>query len=164
MKTILIPTDFSTAAFAQVEQMLSNLALEKVQLYFFHAFEMPGSEQDLVGANAKPHLAVLNEDFRKVCVRLKEKYPGQVNQIAYRYLYGNSKAVLCHFLDHNDITHLFLPEGMLPAMVNPRSLDITQQLVATGLPVIQPVKEQLRVRFQSREKSVPAQLAETTAS
>ncbi|MCA0397797.1 MAG: hypothetical protein LCH51_10355 [Bacteroidetes bacterium] len=162
MKTILIPTDFSDNAFSQVEQLLSNSIQEKVKLVFFHAFKMPESEQDLLGDNAKPHSAVLNETFRKGCVRLKEKFPA-ISQIAYRYMYGDSRSVLQHFINHNDISHLFLPEGITVSLVNPRSVDITNKLIATGLPVIQPIREQLRVRFQPREKQA-IRLLETTAS
>lgn len=110
MKNILIPTDFTPQSMTMLENYLETVGTKNINLVFFTAFTLPDSEQDIIGSDAKPHLQVLNEPFRKACRKLKSRFEGTIATIQYKYLYGNSRKVFAIFLQHNKIDLIFCPQ------------------------------------------------------
>ncbi|GAO41160.1 universal stress protein [Flavihumibacter petaseus] len=162
MKTILIPTDFSASSFAAADYLLENLGNEKVNLYFFHAFSLPESEQDVVDKTERPHLAVLSESFRRECCRLKNNHPNLV-QAGYRFLYGNSKKQLRNFIEYNNISHYFLADGQNLSALHPRSLDLSG-LIRKELEQVEVLREIYSIRLRTGRVRQEEPALETASS
>jgi hypothetical protein len=142
MKTILIPTDFTSASLQLIEETILFLQPEPVNIVLFHAFEMPQSMQDVVGVENKPHLQVMNERFRKGCKRIKNKYSASVSNIHYRHMYGNTVSVFKHYLQFNKIDCIVYPSTLTMQTVHPRSIHPDKLIKKSGCQVITSVVDE----------------------
>jgi hypothetical protein len=146
MKTILFPTDFTPQSLSILEQYIKGVSASRSTIILFAAFEMPDSEQDVIGAGNKPHLQVMNEEFRKGCKRLKEKYAERIGNIYYKYMYGNTGKVFKNYLEFNEVDEVFFPDGYQliqphQRFINPGSLlNNTSVKIIREIPVMQTAK------------------------
>ena len=139
MKTILIPTDFTSASLQLIEESILFLQPVPVNILLFHAFEMPTSMQDITGFDNKPHLQVMNEPFRKGCKRIKAKYPLNVYNILFRHMYGNTVSVFKHYLRFNKVDGIVYPESCILQAVHHRSVHPGKMIKKSRYPIIVPV-------------------------
>ena len=139
MKTILFPTDFTPQSLSVLEQYIKSNATLKSTVMLFAAFEMPDSEQDVIGAGNKPHLQVMNEEFRKGCKRLKEKYAGKIGNIYYKYMYGNTFRVFKNYLEFNEIDEIFFPDGYKLIQPHQRFVDPCSFISAAPVKLIREI-------------------------
>lgn len=123
MKNILFPTDFTTQSLHLLELYIKSLTTNKNNIVLFAAFEMPDSEQEVIGAENKPHLQLITEEFRMRCNRLKEKYATTIGNIHYKFIYGNSLKVFKNHLEFNEIDEVFFPDAFRLIQSHPRFLD-----------------------------------------
>jgi len=149
MKTIMIPTDFTTASLQLMEETILVFKPESVNIVLFHAFTMPQSMQDIVGTESKPHIQVINERFRKSCKRIKDKYSDYVNNIHYRHLYGNTMRVFKHYLQFNKIDCIVYPTNYFLQMTHARSVDPDQLIRKCGYPVITSLLPEASVKIST---------------
>jgi hypothetical protein len=139
MKTILIPTDFTSASLQTIEETIRYFRPEPVNIVLFHAFEMPESMQDAVGSDNKPHLQVMSERFRRGCKRLKDKYGAAVYNIGFRHLYGNSVRVFKNYLEFNKVDLIVYPNNQQWQATHQRSVAPDHLVEKCGCPVISSV-------------------------
>jgi hypothetical protein len=132
----MIPTDFTAASLQLMEETILVFKPEPVNIVLFHAFTMPQSMQDIVGADSKPHIQVINERFRKSCKRIKDKYSDYVHNIHYRHLYGDTLRVFKHYLQFNKIDCIVYPSNYFLQITHPRSVDPDRLIRKCGYPVI----------------------------
>lgn len=145
MKTILIPTDFTSASLQLIEESILFLQPEPVTILLFHAFEMPTGMQDIAGSGNKPHLQVMNERFRKGCKRIKSKYPANVYNILFRHMYGSTVSVFKHYLRFNKVDCIIYPESFVLQTVHHRSVHPGKMIKKSGLPVIASVLPEVKI-------------------
>jgi hypothetical protein len=136
MKTILIPTDFSTASLQLIEETILYFKPDSINIILFHAFSMPQSLQDITGHDSRPHLRVMNEPFRKACKRIKDKYGAHVYNITYRHMYGNTVSVFKHYLQFNKIDSIVFPAHYHLQLIHDRSVDPEYMINQCNYPVI----------------------------
>jgi len=136
MKTILIPTDFSAASLQLIEETIRFFRPEPVDIVLFHAFTMPSSMQDIATSADKPHLQVMNEHFRKGCKRIKDRHHQHVQNICFRYMYGDTKAVFRQYLAFNKIDQIVYPSTLVLQSVHARSIHPGKLVKNCGTPVI----------------------------
>ncbi|KYP13173.1 MAG: hypothetical protein A1D16_20835 [Flavihumibacter sp. CACIAM 22H1] len=160
MKNILFPTDFTPQSLGVLEQYIKGASGSRITIILFASFEMPASEQEVVGAGNKPHLQVMNEEFRKGCKKLKEKYAGLIGNIFFKYMYGNTRQVFRNYLDFNEIDQIFFPEGFQLMQPHPRFLDPSSLINNAGIPVIR----ELPTVANSRPKQAAGLKTELSAS
>lgn len=158
MKNILFPTDFTPQSLSVLELYIKSNSTYKNTIVLFAAFEMPESEQDVVGADNKPHLLVMNEEFRKGCKRLKEKYAERISNIYYKYMYGNTVKVFKNHLEFNDIDEVFFPEAYTLIQPHQRFLNPASFINAAPVKIIRevpvvPAQKPKQVIMQKRELS-----------
>jgi hypothetical protein len=139
MKTILIPTDFTSASLQTIEETIRYFRPEPVNIILFHAFEMPGSMQDVVGADNKPHLQVMSERFRRGCKRIKDKYGSVVYNIGFRHMYGSTVRVFKNYLQFNKVDLIVYPSNQLLQPVHKKSVSPDQMIKKCGYTVISSV-------------------------
>lgn len=156
MKNILFPTDFTTQSLHVLELYIKGEASYKNTIVLFAAFEMPDSEQEVIGADNKPHLQVMNEEFRKGCKRLKEKYAEKIGNIYYKFMYGNTLKLFKNHLEFNDIDEVFFPAAYKLIQPHQRFVDPGSFINAAPIKVIReipvaPVQKPKQVATQKRE-------------
>jgi hypothetical protein len=160
MKNILFPTDFTSQSLGVLEQYIKGSGGSRYTIILFASFEMPGSDQDVVGAGNKPHLQVMNEDFRKGCKKIKEKYAAKIGNIYFKYMYGNTRQVFRNYLEFNEIDQIFFPEGFQLMQPHPKFIDPSALINNAGIPVI---RELPSVQV-SKLKQTPSLKAELSTS
>jgi hypothetical protein len=136
MKTILIPTDFTSASLQTIEETIRFFRPDPVNIILFHAFEMPGSLQDIVGPGSRPHMQVMSERFRRGCKRIKDKYGPVVYNIVFRPLYGNTVRVFRNYLEFNKVDVIIYPSNQMVQPVHERSVSPDQMIKKCGYTVI----------------------------
>jgi hypothetical protein len=156
MKNILFPTDFTTQSLSVLELYIKNNSTYKNTIVLFAAFEMPDSEQDVIGSDSKPHLQLMNEEFRKGCKRLKEKYAEKIGNMYYKYMYGNTQKLFKNHLEFNDIDEIFFPEAYTLTQPHQRFINPGSFINAATVKVIRevpaaPAQKSKQVVTQKRE-------------
>ncbi len=137
MTNILIPTDFTPASIKMAEQALQVLELRTVNIVFFHAFELPPSEFELLDpSRPKPYANVLNDSFRQGCKQLKEQNPEAIQKVCFKFLEGNSAPLFRNFIDANEIDIIFYTPHYKFVPINKRSADPLPLFKKSGIKVI----------------------------
>jgi hypothetical protein len=137
MTNILIPTDFTPASVKMAEGAIRCGNFEKCNVVLFHAFELPSTPFDLLGACQRdPACELMTEQFRLACKQVKDEYSRQVNKIIVRSMIGNSRALFRNFAEANDIDLIFCPEEYYFRPVHARSVDPIYLFEKSGVPVI----------------------------
>jgi Universal stress protein family len=137
MTNILIPTDFSPASVKLAEQALHAVNVNTVNIVFFHVFELPYSEFELLNpSRPKPYSHLNLESFRQSCKQLKEQYPRSIQKISYQVLEGDSRPLFRNFIESNEIDMIFCPDHFVFKPVHKRSVNPTTLFKKSGIPVI----------------------------
>jgi hypothetical protein len=119
------------------EGALKNGNYEKCTIVLFHAFDLPSSPFDMLGACQRdPSCELMTETFRQACKQLKDEYAKQVNKIIVRCMIGNSKALFRNFAEANDIDLIYCPEEYYFKPVHVRSVDPVYLFKKCGIPVV----------------------------
>lgn len=137
MTNVLVPTDFTAASLKLAEGVLKNENLRKCNLLLFHAFGMPASPFDYLGATQpNPATESMNEPFRQACKQLKDQYPDRIGKIIVRCLQGDTRAVFRNFIEANDVDLIYCPEDYVFVPVQQRSVDPRYLFKNCGVPVV----------------------------
>lgn len=150
MTNILIPTDFSPASVKLAEQALQAVNVNTVNIVFFHLFELPYSEFELLDpSRQKPYAHVMTDSFRQSCKQLKEQYPRSIQKICFKFLEGNSTPLFRNFVEANEIDMIYCPDHYQYRPVHKLSVDPRKVFSKCGINII-------------REQSAPETVFETT--
>lgn len=137
MTNILIPTDFSAASFQQAAQALQAVNVNSANIVFFHLFELPYSEFELLDPyRKKPYAHVLTDAFRQGCKQLKEQYAKKIGSICFKFLEGNSAPLFRNFADANEIDMIWCPEHYTFTPVHKLSADPRPVFQKSGISII----------------------------
>ncbi|RYD81409.1 MAG: universal stress protein [Sphingobacteriales bacterium] len=137
MTNILIPTDFSSASIKLAEQALQTVNVNSVNIVFFHLFELPYSEFELLDpSRKKPYAHVMTDSFRQSCKQLKDQHSKAINKICFKFLEGNSAPLFRNFIDANEIDMIFCPDHYLFTAVHKLSADPRPVFKKSGVNII----------------------------
>ena len=136
MTNILIPTDFSPASFKMAEQAITILN-KKVNITFFHAYEMPFYYVDLLGLEKPPYFNLLNKNFWNLCTELENKYPNLINEITFKSMQGNTNVLFRNFASVNKIDLIVCPDDYKYIKTHDRSLNPISFFMKSKLPLLQ---------------------------
>lgn len=137
MTNILIPTDFSTASVAMAHQALQEVNVNGVNIVFFHLFELPSSEFELLDPfRRKPYATAFTDSFRQACKQLKEQYPKAIQKVCFKFLEGNSAPLFRNFVDANEIDLIYCPEHFVYTPVDKMSVDPRPVFKKSGVTII----------------------------
>ncbi|MFT3980468.1 MAG: hypothetical protein QM687_08365 [Ferruginibacter sp.] len=148
MTNILVPTDFSAASVKMAEQALQAVNVRSANIIFFHLFELPYSEFELLNpVRKKPYADAINDGFRQSCKQLKDQHPKTIQKICFKFLEGNSAPLFRNFVDANEIDFIYCPDHYVFKQIDPLSADPLPVFKKSGIKVIreeaiaQPVTE-----------------------
>lgn len=137
MTNILIPTDFSAASVKLAEQALQTVNVNSANIIFFHLFELPYSEFELLDpSRKKPYATVMTDSFRQHCKQLKEQHSRAIGTVCFKFLEGNSAPLFRNFADANEIDMIYCPEHYSFVPVHKLSADPRPVFKKSGIPVI----------------------------
>ena len=141
MTNILIPTDFTPASFKLAEQSVTLLN-RKVNIVFFHAYEMPFYYLDLYGMDSPPYYNLLNRDFWNLCNQLKNKYPRLINEVSFKSMQGDTNVLFRNFAEANKIDLIVCPDNYEYIKTHDRCLNPITFFKNSKLPLLQQLVNQ----------------------
>lgn len=137
MTNILIPTDFSANSVKLAEQALQAVNVNSANIVFFHLFELPYSEFELLDpSRKKPYADVMTDAFRQRCKQLKEQHSKSIQKICFKFLEGNSAPLFRNFVDANEIDMIYCPDHYIYQPVHKLSADPRPVFKKSGVNII----------------------------
>ncbi len=126
MRNVLIPTDFTDNSI-QFARHVARSTTDRINIYLFHAFEMPDSLIDAmhrVGLNS--HGSLITESLRISCRRAKMNN-SNIQNISFRVMHGSTVSAFRNYAEALDIDYIAIPEeyrfvSVVKESVNPETM------------------------------------------
>ena len=135
MKTIVIPSDFSSESI-QVADTVLRTYKEEVTIVFIHLFHVADDIQDLLFSSyRKKEYDLVPDEFRKECNMMKELSGGKLKSYKIEFFYGNRLAPLKNFLEYNKADVIAYSESYGVPKLSKSSLDAVSVIKKAGLPL-----------------------------
>ena len=110
MKSILIPTDFTTSSLRLISAATAHFKGQLLQIHLVHALEPDDSIAGLLYLNKRPKLhSLYNDTFLQACEMIKNKYASVISKISIAFYLGNSENSKNSFLNTRGIDAIVLP-------------------------------------------------------
>jgi hypothetical protein len=135
MKTIVIPSDFSTESIQVAETILRNNKTE-IRFVFTHLFHVADDIQDLLFSNyRKKEYEFVSDEFNKQVQILKSVYPHLVS-VKTEFFYGSKLAGFKNFLDYNDAESIAYSESYGVPKLSKSSIEAMPVMKKCGMHLI----------------------------
>lgn len=108
MINVLVPTDFSVASLALIDQTAKVLN-EKLNIYLFHAFEIQQGKEALQNRQIIQN-KLITETLRQRCRRIKANNKN-ISNISVKIMHGSNQIAFSNFTDIHKIDLLVLPHS-----------------------------------------------------
>lgn len=136
MKTVIIPSDFSSESVQVAEAIVRN-AKEEVSILFIHLFHVADDIQDLLFSNyRKKEYEFVSGEFRHECEILREVYSSTLKSIKIEFFYGSKLAVFKNFLDYNKADYIGYSKSYGMPKLSKSSIDALPVIMKCGLPLL----------------------------
>jgi hypothetical protein len=124
VKTILIPTDFSSESLHLIKGAISENEGEKLNIILLYAANNSNSITDLLFFNKKRSLEdAKSEQFQEGCDIILNKYSSIINSFRTELFTGFTQNAFENFIDANQIDEAYIPRNyefkMKKDMFNP---------------------------------------------
>ncbi|MFC4212595.1 hypothetical protein ACFOWA_15450 [Pedobacter lithocola] len=124
MKTVLIPTDFNLESTKVIDALVQNLAGEKLNLIFVHAFKLSDSITDMLMLSRRSRdYENVSDEFYALLNEYKTKYQSNINTIGIEYFYGSTVAAFKNFLEAFDVNAIAFLKDYKFTPINKYSID-----------------------------------------
>ena len=135
MKNVLIPVDLAPAS-ADLAGRVARAIDDRVNIYLFHAFDIPDS---LVAAMQRMggggHYGLITEELRLKCRKVK-KQNGNIDNISFGIMYGSTDAAFRNYAEANRIDLIVVPEGYRFIPLVRDSVDPLRMFRRSGIPLL----------------------------
>ncbi len=136
MKTLIIPSDFTTKSIEMAEAIVSG-SKEETRIIFIHLFHVADDIQDLLFSNyRKREYDFVSEEFWKACNLLKSLYPEVLKSTKVEFFYGNKLAHFKNFLEYNQADEMVYSKSYGIPKISKSSIDALPVIMKCGLPLI----------------------------
>lgn len=154
MRTILIPTDFSSTPLL----LLKHAALsspEKLEVIFLYSTFVSDSITDLLFYSSQKILQeAIPQDFREGCSIMQNKYPEKIINIRYEIFHGNSADSFRVLTELNKVDYVFVSLDQ-PFKLKRNEFNPMKLILRSGVPIEEVV---LQPGTRIAEKDLIAQL------
>ncbi|WP_285010660.1 hypothetical protein [Pedobacter faecalis] len=141
MKTILIPTDFSTDSLRHVPDLCSGRQDETVAVLFVHLFRLSDSISELLLLSRRSReYEYISDEFYTACEKLRKQVPNLVD-LRIEFFYGSTISVFKNFIEANGITNVLHPDLWVCGKLNKFSVEPGQLVTRCGLPLLRTAKQ-----------------------
>jgi hypothetical protein len=131
MKRILVPTDFTLHSI-DLAALAAKAIDSKVDIYLFHAFEMPGSLTETIRYG---YGTLMSENLRIKCKKIKTQN-SNISNISFRPMYGTTDAAFRNYAEANQVDLIVLPQGYKYNSVNSRSVNPVRMFRRSGIGIL----------------------------
>lgn len=131
MKKILVPTDYTQRSIDLAARAAKAIDT-KIDIYLFHAFEMPDS---LMDAMTNTHHNLITEELRVQCKRIKGQN-ANINHISFRALHGTTSVAFRNYAEANEIDLIVLPPEYKFIPVVNKSVNPLHMFRKSGIPIL----------------------------
>ncbi|MBX2915006.1 MAG: hypothetical protein KF856_07020 [Cyclobacteriaceae bacterium] len=149
MRTILIPTDFTSVPLLLLKHAATNMN-HQLDVIFMYSTSLSDSITDLLFYSPKKLIAkVISQDFNEGCIIMQNRYPDKIRSIRYEVLtsaHSNSFAMLAQ---SNKVDEVLLPVDY-NFQLKHLAFDPTRHILHSGVPVSE-VDLHLPVRITERD-------------
>lgn len=154
MTNILIPTDFTERSITFARHVAQSIP-GSVNIYLFHAFEMPDSLIDAMHrAGLSSYNRLITEELRIRCKKAKSQQKN-IQNISFRVMHGNTISTFRSFADALKIDFIAVPAGYKFIPVVKESVNPERMFRKSGLEVASsfPVRTEKRIQHTVSERS-----------
>jgi len=135
MKTVVIPTDFTSEGIQIAEAIVRDIR-DEVRVVFTHLFHVADDIQDLLFSTYREkEYELVPEEFWQECRMLKDNYQ-ELSSIKIDFFYGNKLALLKNFLEYYETDFIAYSEQYGIPKLTKSSLDAMPVLKKTGYTMI----------------------------
>jgi hypothetical protein len=150
MVNVLIPTDFSLGSL-DIAAQAAQAVPDKLNIFFFHAFDMPDSLIDaMIKTGARGHNRLVTEDLRLKCRKIKAANP-VINNISFRIMYGTTVALFRNFAEANAIDLIVYPENYRFVPAVRESIDPARMFLKSGIKVMRSLTTERERPVESKQ-------------
>ncbi|WP_407425446.1 hypothetical protein [Arcticibacter sp.] len=136
MKTILIPTDFSSQAFDCIPSLCAQLQPETLNIVFIHLFKLSDSINDLLLLSRRnKEYEHVSDDFYQQCEETKRVYKA-VKAIRIEFFYGSTLSRFKNFIEANSIDYIVHPEDCTVSSLTKLSIDPSVLVGRCSVPLL----------------------------
>ncbi|TSD67032.1 hypothetical protein FFF34_006435 [Inquilinus sp. KBS0705] len=149
MKTILIPTDYSTSSLDCIHGLCNQFKNEDINLVFVHVFKLSDSITDLLMLSKRSReYEKVSDGFLERCNLLRKQYT-QIQDIKIEFLYGSTLSLFKNFIEANQADAVLSAANCSYSAIHKYSIDPEVLIKKCGLPVINTSKvTHARIRQQ----------------
>ncbi|MBX2897792.1 MAG: hypothetical protein KF763_20285 [Cyclobacteriaceae bacterium] len=149
MRTILIPTDFTSVPLLLLKHAATSMN-EELDVIFMYSTTLSDSITDLLFYSPKKIIAkVISQDFSEGCIIMQNRYPDKIQSIRYEVFtsaHANSFAMLAQA---NNVDEVLLPMDYNFHLKH-LAFDPTRYIIRSGVPVLE-VDLRLPVRISEHD-------------
>lgn len=141
MKTILIPTDFSSEAFNCIPSLCSQFKGEELNVVFIHLFKLSDSISDLLLLSRRSReYEHVSDDFYQQCEEIKRAYK-TVKAIRIEFFYGSTLSRFNNFIEANGIDYILHPEDCSVSRLTKSSINPSVLVDRCSIPILRGQKD-----------------------
>lgn len=127
---VLVPTDFSVASLALIDQAAKVLN-GKMNIYLFHAFELPRGKEEMQKRQTT-QIKLITEALRQRCRRIKANNKN-ISNISVKIMQGNDQIAFSNFTEIYKIDLLVLPPNYMFIAPTPESVNPVKLFKKSGI-------------------------------
>jgi len=136
MKTVIIPSDFTTKS-VEVAELVVTSSQEEMRLIFTHLFHVADDIQDLLFSNyRKREYDFVSREFYKECNLLKNLHPKILKTAQVEFFYGNKLASFKNFLEFHEADFIAYSKSHGIPKISKSSIDALPVILKCGLPLL----------------------------
>lgn len=149
MKTILIPTDFSTRSFKCIPSLCEQFQNEKLSIVFIHLFKLSDSINDLLLLSRRSReYEHVSDNFYNKCEELKKVY-SSLKAIRIEFFYGSTLSRFKNFTEANQIDFILHPADCSVSKLSKSSIDPSVLIDRCNIPLLRGPVENLATELNA---------------
>ncbi|WP_374165219.1 hypothetical protein [Arcticibacter sp. MXS-1] len=160
MRTILIPTDFNSAAPDCIPALCSRFEGNEIEVIFFHMFKLSDSESELMMLSRRSsEFELVDDRFYEKCDVIRERCPS-LRSVKVEFFYGSTMGMFRNFLESHEVDYIMNPVSCAVKKIHKYSVDPAVLVGRCGLPVIDVVRMVNPLRVEHEPALGKKELAE----
>ena len=165
-KTVLIPTDFSVDSLNTLKLFLNNYTNNNssYNIILLHGYALPTGIPNLLFFSKEKTLeALTREEFKEVCMMIKNKFASKINVIRTDLFTGFNNAAFANYLEGNEVNEICFNSSMRLQQTSKNSFDLTKFINKSKIKLIDIVRNVETEIKTADEKNISTPLTNTVA-
>lgn len=134
MRTILIPTDFTSVPLLLLKHAATHTDQELDVVFMYSSYLSDSISELLFYSPGKTVDAAMNKEFSEGCAIMQNRYPERICNIRYEVLHGNNVNAFTLLARTNNVEMILLPQDY-KFIEKHRAFDPTRCILRSNVPV-----------------------------